>query len=445
MNELNAQLAEACKNENFCRVRRLIKKGADPDTVVNDNGYSAFNYMAWYCKNMILKRMIKAGADLTQRETEYGLTPFLSACTSGCTKTAELLLNAGSDVNEVSNDKTNGLMYAVNNGFINMVRFMTDMGLDINSQNEKGQNALIYAVAKEKDMFSFNREEDLQLQLDMIKELLKYGADINQRDAFGNTALTHAVYRGNIDVVRLLLENNADINAPEKNIILSIEDIPSMVSVDEDELTSLLKSHGAELTSYFARYKINVNCTECGKLIALNGPYQILKCDFCLNENRLENEFWSDIFEESYSEWSRDDTFNVEYEFCSPRCSECGNELDTAAIAESESKINCQKCGHENTNFPAPEWFTKIERHGLKPARIICGEREHGTAKKRYNKVKPIAFQCISCGAALTIDEDTPRNCTCSHCGTVQYLPDPLWKAIHPVKKRKDWYIYFSQ
>jgi hypothetical protein len=277
----------------------------------------------------------------------------------------------------------------------------------------------------------------------LIHELIKNGADVNIKDSFGNTALTHAVYRGNIDATRLLLENGADINAPKKNILMTVDDISDMVSVDEEELKALLKSYKAKSRPYFARYKINVNCKECGRLIPLNGPAQSLKCNSCLTINELNDKFWNDIFEESYSEWSLEDSFNVEYEVCAPRCSECDTELNTTEINNSDSALKCTNCGIDNLLYTVPEWFRKFERYGLKPKKIISGISLTASSSDS-NKIRPVAIRCISCTAALSITVDTPRNCTCEHCGTVQYLPDPLWKALHPVKKRKDWYIYYS-
>ncbi len=441
---LNKQLVKACENFTYTKVRRLIKKGADPNTIIDDEGRSALNWMAWYCANKTVKFMTEAGADLTQRENKYGNTPLLSACASGGKETVEILLEAGSDINETANDKANGLMYAVNNNFIQMVKFLKEKGINMNAQNDKGQTALIYAISREEEMFSSRREEERKEQLNLILELLKYGADINLQDSFGNTALTHAVYRGNLDTTKLLLENGADINAPKKSILMTADEIPDMDDADEEEIIALLKSYDAKSKPYFARYKINVNCKECGKLMPLNSPAQELKCNSCLTVNELIDKFWGDIFEESYSEWSRNDSFNVEYEICNPRCLECDTELDTTSLKKSDTEIICPKCKQRNSFFPSPEWFKKFERYDLKPTKIISGISFHSGSDSVDNEIKPIAIRCVSCAAALSIKGSTPRNCTCEHCGTVQYLPDPVWKALHPVKKREDWYIYYS-
>ncbi len=57
----------------------------------------------------------------------------------------------------------------------------------------------------------------------------------------------------------------------------------------------------------------------------------------------------------------------------------------------------------------------------------------------------PIAIRCISCAAPLTVTVQTPRNAVCGHCATTQYLPDPLWLSLHPVKKTEKWFVLFAE
>jgi ankyrin repeat protein len=44
--------------------------------------------------------------------------------------------------------------------------------------------------------------------IDTVRMLVPYGADINSVDQFGRTPLMHAVLLNNLDIVRLLIDNN---------------------------------------------------------------------------------------------------------------------------------------------------------------------------------------------------------------------------------------------
>jgi len=46
-----------------------------------------------------------------------------------------------------------------------------------------------------------------------VKELIKQGVDINQRDNDGRTALMFAVINSHYETMRVLLEHGADVNA----------------------------------------------------------------------------------------------------------------------------------------------------------------------------------------------------------------------------------------
>ena len=50
-----------------------------------------------------------------------------------------------------------------------------------------------------------------------VKQYLRVGADINQRDGFRRTPLIWAARSGNLDLVKYLLKNGADVNAMDQN------------------------------------------------------------------------------------------------------------------------------------------------------------------------------------------------------------------------------------
>ena len=107
-------------------------------------------------------------------------------------------------------------------GSTEIIRILLRCGADINAQNKDGETALIKAISK-RDYFSGH--------LNIIRFLLEADANLELVDSQGITALMKAVNRGQPDVVKLLLERKANPNIQDKMgnnlIILAIKAIDS--------------------------------------------------------------------------------------------------------------------------------------------------------------------------------------------------------------------------
>ena len=83
-------------------------------------------------------------------------------------------------------------------GDIETVKNELDKGADVNTKDNDGETALMNAseVWTHRDRVIATGE----------------GVDINARDNGGDTALTEAIDSGHIDIMKLLLDNRADVN-----------------------------------------------------------------------------------------------------------------------------------------------------------------------------------------------------------------------------------------
>jgi ribosomal protein S27E len=111
-------------------------------------------------------------------------------------------------------------------------------------------------------------------------------------------------------------------------------------------------------------------------------------------------------------------------------CLECGENLafEGPAIA-----VPCRACG-STLDVGAATW------------KDVFGLREgtaSGQAVASPAATRPVSFACPDCGANLKIAADAPRILACSFCKADLFLPDPLWRALHPVKKRVPWVVAF--
>jgi len=132
-----------------------------------------------------------------------GWTPLIYAAEYGTSKTLNLLLQAGADVNFRGSYGESALIVAANKGSPAKVKIILEAKADLNAQTSTGWTSLHFAAKC--------RTHDL-MQL-----LLKAKADVNVRTSKGYSALHFAVKCGADDSVQLLLKAEADVNAQTSN------------------------------------------------------------------------------------------------------------------------------------------------------------------------------------------------------------------------------------
>ena len=158
------------------------------------------------------------------------MTPFLFAVRQGAVESVQILLAAGSDVNQTMADGTSPLVVAIINGHYDLAKWLLEKGADPNIVDARGRNALFAAV----DMRNYRWSElpkpdgDGIDPLDLVKILLARGANPNARlvanipyrgpsnfsnvfeTMVGATAFLRAAESGDVTVMRLLIEHRAD-------------------------------------------------------------------------------------------------------------------------------------------------------------------------------------------------------------------------------------------
>ncbi|HUE90160.1 MAG TPA: ankyrin repeat domain-containing protein [Vicinamibacterales bacterium] len=169
--------------------------------------------------------------------TQGGLTPLLFAVRQGHVEATEALLRAGADVNHVgAGDKTSPLLMAIINGHFDLAQLFIDDGADVSLASEGGVTPL-YAVLNVQwapnSMYpqpQAHRQQRLSY-LDLMRLLLDNGADVNARlkkkvwyssfntdlsgvDEIGATPFWRAAYASDVEAMRLLVAYGADRSIP---------------------------------------------------------------------------------------------------------------------------------------------------------------------------------------------------------------------------------------
>ncbi|HEY9403852.1 MAG TPA: ankyrin repeat domain-containing protein [Pyrinomonadaceae bacterium] len=102
-------------------------------------------------------------------------------------------------------EPTTPLTVAAERGDAALVRKLIAAGADLNERDKLGYTALVWAAR------NGNKE--------VAKALVEARADMNARDCARNgwTPLIHAIHKNNTDMARLLIESGADVNAKAGN------------------------------------------------------------------------------------------------------------------------------------------------------------------------------------------------------------------------------------
>ncbi|OQR90562.1 ankyrin [Thraustotheca clavata] len=169
-----ALLMAACQGD-LALVEILLRGGADPN-LYNNHGISPLYAAATLGYLEIARLLLGAGANPNHRENKFGLTPLLAASYIGNTELVKLLLAAQADVN----------LCAYRHNAI--LRFL---GQSMENSND-GYSPLFVAVAHEYALIA--------------QALIGAKADVNHGD---EAPIMKAVEKGNVTIVRLLVQANA--------------------------------------------------------------------------------------------------------------------------------------------------------------------------------------------------------------------------------------------
>ena len=126
---------------------------------------------------------------------------FFSAIRNDDAGTIRQLLARGFDANSPDPQGQYGLILAIREPSLKVASALIDAPkINLNAFNALGESALMLAALKG--------------QLDLAKKLVAKGADVNKT---GCTPLHYAASNGHVDVIKLLLENHAYIDAESPN------------------------------------------------------------------------------------------------------------------------------------------------------------------------------------------------------------------------------------
>jgi hypothetical protein len=197
----------------------------------------------------------------------------------------------------------------------------------------------------------------------------------------------------------------------------------------------------------FITASILLRCEHCGGGLPVQGPLRKVPCPACQKLNSLGAgrivEYLKRIADGSSGFLSsREGEVRFGHHDFHP-CGECGAEVPLEALAlGDESATPCPKCAAPVESFPAPPWLAE-ELPGV--VQLYGAAREPGDRPANAlplpapKAVAPVVMQCPKCSAALELNAESRRTTMCTYCQANVYLPDDLWRLLHPVETTRLW------
>jgi ankyrin repeat protein len=181
----------------------LLDNGLDPNTT-DEDGDSLLHFAAAYKTDAVAMKLLELGADI-HKTNESGKTVLRQAVRYRKQELIEQLIQRGADFRAVDKRGETVLFSAKGEQLI----YFLKAGLDINQQNNAGKTPLLEGLSR--------YTNDMSIFAGRVKTLLENGADPNIPNNRGFTPLMRAAHSGMDDVVGLLVNGGADLDAQDKH------------------------------------------------------------------------------------------------------------------------------------------------------------------------------------------------------------------------------------
>lgn len=241
---LEAQkLVSAIRRNNFNLVKSILDSGVD----IKTQAYRTSPNIFWAIGNRrdkILQLLIDSGADVNETDNA-GQTALSHAVEFGYQGAVRILLQAGADPNVKLGKNRTPIFYAAENGLLNIVKTLIEHKANVKIRLRDGETSLSLAtreghsrIVKLLESSGVRADQRIRSLMktgmlvkavksgnaEKTRELLRIDLDVNARDyCLGWTLLMNAASRGYADVVKILVEAGADVNAKDKyNLTASI-------------------------------------------------------------------------------------------------------------------------------------------------------------------------------------------------------------------------------
>lgn len=225
-----AEFAIAIESGDLDAIKALVAAGNKADTIIDYGEHKITPLMkaAWDGRLEIAQFLLDSGADVNAVD-DSGESPLYSAIKRGRLEITQLLIDRGAKVNLKDTRQFTPLTVASAAGEQEIIKALVKAGADLKAETY-GLTSLMFAVASRKP--------------DTVRLLVELGAPVNQASTMsGQTALISAVYTGDIEMVKTLIDLKANVNFKTKD---GDTPIKAAAKGDQFDMIEVLKAAGAK-------------------------------------------------------------------------------------------------------------------------------------------------------------------------------------------------------
>ncbi|MHC4478096.1 MAG: ankyrin repeat domain-containing protein [Planctomycetota bacterium] len=258
-------LHDAVQYSDLKSIRKLIRKGANVNAR-DEEGRTPLYIAAAVGRVDVAELLIANDAEIDAPCSKSGWTPLHRACTSRRgAAVVELLVLKGADIGALDHTKGTPLHAAAIGGNPETVRFLVEKDANVNARDQNGRTPLYWAVEYQgyrykeivQTLLSLGAKVLMEhktgssplgvavLQNDLeVAHVLAAAIDKGWRNEYGEAVLHWAVRQRKLELVKLLVEHGADLNAKDAQGYTPLD--VAINYVREKDITDFLRSKGAK-------------------------------------------------------------------------------------------------------------------------------------------------------------------------------------------------------
>lgn len=223
-------LVDALNSKMYLRIGSLLEQGADLDRK-DDRGRSPLTVMVINGNTDMVRLLLQYGANINSIDNE-GYTALHYAVEKGSLTIAQMLIQGGAETNSINNKEETPVYLALKNNDIAMTELLIKNGgeLDFTPPIDPiMEDYLKSRVSIRNKLYGLDFLQRTELMVAVYEgdyrtaDLLIYkGADVNEQNEMGLSALMMSAGLGDIYITRLLLKKGADPSLTDKDGVTAL-------------------------------------------------------------------------------------------------------------------------------------------------------------------------------------------------------------------------------